>query len=116
MYNQKKIMPIIKKIFIGILNVACICLCSLLTFYASFIALLVAASPTGIWIAWTLVLWCFFLVVLFCAAIDLIMITRLKRNPYDEKARRAREKDKKLFWVIIILHICLCMFLFRLRL
>ncbi|MBQ1387865.1 hypothetical protein IIY68_03705 [Candidatus Saccharibacteria bacterium] len=100
-----KTLSTLKKVVIGILNAACIYFIILSSIM--FCVFSGFGTPIGIWLA--LVLANVFIVLLFlgCAISDLVTMTKLKRNPYDRKAMETREKNKKIFRILIILYICL---------
>ena len=100
-----KTISTLKKVVIGILNAACIYFIILSSII--FCVFSGFGTPIGIWLA--LVLANVFIVLLFlgCAISDLVTMTKLKRNPYDRKAMETREKNKKIFRILIILYICL---------
>lgn len=100
-----KTLSTLKKVVIGILNAACMYF--IIIFSIMSCAFSGFGTPIGIWLA--LVLVNVFIVLLFlgCAISDLVTMIKLKRNPYDRKAMEIREKNKKIFRILIILYICL---------
>lgn len=95
----------LRKIIAGTINVACIYLLILFSVGACIFTGL--GVPTGVWIVFILANVCIVLSLLACAVSNLVTMTKLKRNPHDEKAIKTKEKEKKLSKVLIILYACL---------
>ena len=98
-----------RKIIIGVLNVACIyflIMFSIMFSVYSAFGISLGGIPFGVWLVLTLLNACIILLLLACAMTNLVMMIKLQRNPYDEKAIEIQKKVKKSFKILIISHIC----------
>lgn len=93
----------LRKVFIGILNVACIYLS--IVFSMTACVFLGLGTPFVIWIVFVSANVCVILLVLGCSIADFTMMMKLRHNPYNQKAINTREKVKTFFKILVLLYI-----------
>lgn len=105
-----KSLSTLKKVFIGILNVACIYLFVMFSINAC--VFLGMGVPFVVWVVFVLANVCIIILALVCGISDFIMMMKLRQNPYNQKAINTREKGKTFFKILVSLYIFLFVLMF----